>query len=522
MKQAHINRLIFIPTGSYHDMVLRPYTARVTGEDMERLDTFTSGFRDLTPHALSGVAGTILRPSATDVGTISIENGWNERRYMFMMEVIYPNDSPFADDNTSISVKYVSGYTDRIGDPSFSGHIDPQMRMFLATVLDTKEVHTGYGVKRKPISAHRYLQQNNGQGLGRGSANYYALRPRDVCTAIGNSGLENFVDTDYRSSMSSRPILSNINNDLPTDYLSRVFEGHRLVMNDINTNSLMDDVPTLMSRIGNATKDLGAVDDQFIAQLTRNTELNEGNCFSYGELCMLFPGTDNIAMLQNPQDTLVRDIGFAQHQPNDTQHWFGSNDKTIVATIVATIAGTAIPALMTGALLTQVSFSITNDTVNGQTSFEWHSPAMSFILNGQSLEDQMLYFRDRMIMEVFNDMSRCGNITLSLSVFSDLVMADTRIEVEVDGGGKVPYCVPNFASSLITPVVGNSRNQLDSLAHSVDDIFSNLNGEQIQLPSNTSFADEFTLNGAPLSAALKSRTTSTAPAAPSTGGGWKL
>jgi hypothetical protein len=515
MKQAHISRLIFIPSGSYHDMALRPYTARVTGPDMDRLETFTGGFKDLSPHALSGIAGTILRPSAVDVGTISIDNGWNERRYMFMMEVIYPNESPFADDGAVVNVKYVSGYTDRIGDPSYSGHIDPQMRMFLSTVMDTNEINTSRGIRRKPVATNRYLQQNNGQGYNRNS-HFYALRPRDVCSAIGNAGLGDFVDTDYRSAMSARPILSNINNDLPTDYLSRVFEGHRLVMNNVNNASLTDDIPSLMSQIGNATKDLGSADDQFITQLTRNTELCEGSCFSYGELCMLFPGTDNIAMIQNPQDTLVRDIGFAQHQPNDTQVWFGSNNETIVATI----AGSAVPALMTGALLTQVSFTCTNDTVDGQPVFEWHSPAMSFILHGQSLEDQMSYFRDRMMMEVFNDMSRGGNMTLTISVFSDLVMADTRIEIEVDGNGRTPYCVPNFASSLITPVVGNNRTQLDSLASSVHDIFSNLGPSSLETPSNTEYAQPFSLSNQSFGSAVKSRTAPAAP--PSSGGGWKL
>lgn len=514
MRKATITRLIFVPTGSYHDMALRPYTARVTGEDMDTLERSTSGFKNVSVGALSGIAGSILRPSTMDVGTLSIDNGWNEHRYMFMMEVVYPNTSEYAVEDVALNVKYVSGYTDRLGDVSYSGHIDPRMRMYLTTVIDTNEVRTSRGVRRRPVGANRYLQQNGGQDRSR-NERFFALRPRDVCAQIGNNNLgEYFVDTDFTSALGARPLLSNINNDLPTDYLSRAFSAYRTAANDVN-NDFGDDIPSLMRNTGTFTRDSAAMDDSFVTELFRNTELSEGSCFSYGELCQLFDGTDRQATIIKPAGDMQRDIGFASHQPNDTQHWHGTDNETLIATI----AGSAIQALMVGALLTQVSFTVSNDTVNGETTFQWHSAPESFILTEQSLEDQMLYFEDRLRNEVFMDMSRRGNLCLTLSVFSDLVRDDTRLEVNVDGQGAVPYCMPNFASSLITPVVGNNRTQLDTLASSFHDIFTGMGGGAMDAPSNTTFADAFTAGGTSLGSALKTRT---APSntKPSSGEGW--
>lgn len=517
MRNAHVTRLIFVPTGSYHDMALRPYTARVTGEDMNRLDTATHGFSDFSIGALSGIAGSILRPSTVDVGTLSVANGWNEQRYMFMMEVVYPNDSEYAADDVAVKVKYVSGYTDRAGDRSFSGHIDPQMQMFLTTVIDTNEVRTSRGTRRRPVTSNRYLQQNAGQAR-RHDSGFFALRPRDVCAQIGNENLgDHFVDTDFTSALTARPLSSNVNNDLPTDYLSRTFQAYRTATNDVN-NSFGTDIPTVMRNAGNHTRDNPSVEDEFVTELWRNTELSDGMSFSYGELCRLFRGVDDVASVIAGGDQLVRDIGFAQHRPNDTQHWHGTDTETVIATI----AGSAIQALMIGGLLTQVAFTVTNDTITGDTTFEWHSAPMSFILTDQSLENQMNYFADRLINEIFRDMTRNGNMCLTLSVFSDLVQSDTRLDIAVDGNHPVPYCVPNFSTSLITPVIGNNQVQLHSLASSMHDIFEGMSGKQLQTPANDTFADAFTAGGkVSLGSAIRTRTTPSGTT-PRSGGGWQL
>lgn len=516
MRNAQITKLFFIMTGSYQDMALRPYTARATGEDIDRLDIATEGFRNLSTGALAGVAGSILRPSTVDVGTLSIDNGWNSQRYMFMMEVIYPSEGFNGEDEGALKVQYITGYTDTIGDRSYTGKIDPRMRLYLCNVITTRQFQTTRGYRRRGISANRYIQQNGGQTLY-GNQQFYAMRPRDICNTMGHSGLGDYVDVDYRNSLTTHPLLSNVKNDLPTDYLNRTFESFRQTVNDVN--SYAEDIPSLMNSVAGKTGDEGAVDDPFVMNLYRNTELAEGSSFSYGELCSLFPGTDQIAHVPSGSDRLMPDIGFDLHRPNDSENWFGSKNETIIASI----AGSAIPALMVSCLLTQAAFLITNETVDGQPYFEWLSEPASFMMDGE-LIDQAEHFKGRMVMEIFRDMTRNGNIQLSLRCMTDLVMSDTRMEITVDGGITTPYTVPNFAAGLITPVIANHRDQLDTLATEVNNIFDEMGSKSRQVPGADEFSSAFQIGGRSLGSALKERNTSRKiTSMPSTGNsGWKV
>jgi hypothetical protein len=516
MKSANITKLIFVPTGHYHDMALRPYTTHVSGDSLNRIHRATDEFRDISSSALSGIAGQILRPTTQSVGSLSIANGWNQQRYMFMMEVTSTNDSMYPDENDSARVQYVSGYTDYC-DPSFSGYVDPQMNMYLSTVINTREFMDGGGrINRRSASASRYLQQNAGQGtIGRGD-HYFAMRPRDVCVSVGNNGMMEYVDSDYRTSMSSRGMMSVVSNDLPTDYLSRTFQAYRYAVN--KSDSQADDIPTLMSNAANATGDDKAIDDPFIMNLYRETMLAEGSCFSYGELCSLYPYLDNnVASIIPPMD-VARDIGFEAHQANDSQHWGGSDNETVIATI----ASSAIPALMATAMLTQVAFYITNDTITGQPTMEWLSRPASFMLGSQDLTNMGIYFQDRMTLELFRDITNNGNITVSIRVHCDLVTSDMRLDIEVDGGVVTPYCVPTFASGLITPVIANDRGQLDSLATGIHSIFEAMGPSSYLTPTADDYSNGFALNNDSLSAALGTRTSSAASSRPSTGTGWKV
>jgi hypothetical protein len=507
MQQAKITRLLFVPTGAYHDMALRPYTFRANGNDLQTLERATDGFRNLTTGALGTVAGSLLRPHTTDVGTVSIANGWNSQRYMYMMEVVYPNESVYADtDNVAVKVKYITGMTDRVGDPSFSGHIDPAMMMFIDKVIDTNEVKTGYGIRRRPVTIERYIPANVGQQR-RGQEGFYSMRPRDVCSAIGNSGIGGYVDMDYRTSMSIAPITSHIFNDLPTNYLSRTFNAYRKVTHDVKIDPLNTDKAQLMYDVAGSTSDKGAISDEFIVELTRNTELYQGSSYSYGELCRMFRGTEENTLLVDT-GSMVRDIGFGQHNPRDTEHWYGSNNETVIATIMAQ----SVQALMVGSLLTQAAFTVTNDTVDGLPQFEWQSVPQSFIQTDASLEEAANYFQDRLMSEVFPSLTQNGNLSLTLGVHSDLVASDTRIDVVYEGGPMTPYCMPSFAGSLITPVVANNRSQLDNLAVAFNDVFDHMASgiaqpQPLSAPYNKG---GFQVNDTNLGAAIRQRTQSTA------------
>ena len=494
-----ITKLIFVPTGQYQPMGLRPYQINARGDWLSRLETATEGFTQIGRQAFAGIAGSILRPSAQTVGTLSIPNGWQERRYLFMMEIVdEPTDYSM---DTTMRITHLKGYTDREGDPSLSGFIDPQMRLFITDVTHTREIANPMNglPRRRLVDASLLLQRNAGQVNSYGG--FYAMRPKDVCVSIGNSHVSEIVGrdySDYRSSLAVLPTLSNVGNELPSDYLARAVDSYRTAVSTQQRDDV--ELPDLMANVGAGTLETSLNADPFLQSLHVQTEFSEGACFSYGELCAMFPYLDrDVAKLFPPME-MTRDIGFAAASPQDSKEWTGSSMDTVAATILSS----SVPAAMTYAMLTQVSFYVTNDTVDGQPRFEFLSSPQSFMTRNQSLDNNAIYFRDMILGEIFRDLTMNGNVTVSLSLFCDLVQCDMRLTIEVDGQGRVDYTAPTFARGMTTPVIANNRDQLDNLAHNLGDVFSQMkpsdmgyHGDDVYDPGYG--RDAFTVGNQPLS-----------------------
>lgn len=498
MNKLSITRLIFVPTGQYQSMGLRPYQINARGDWLGRLDTATQGFTNLGRHAFAGIAGSILRPSAQTVGTLSIPNGWQERRYLFLMEVV---DQPATyDTDTTVRVTHIKGYTDREGDPTFTGRLDPQMRLFITEVIHTRELPAGpTGMGRSHlIDASLLLQKNAGQFNSYNG--FYAMRPKDVCTAIGNTHVQEIAGrpfSDYRTALSVMPTLSNVGNELPSDYLSRAVESYRMAVNAPQRDDV--EMADLMCNAANATQETTLNADPFMTNLQVQTEFSEGACFSYGELMAMFPYLDQQVTKLLPPMTLNRDVGFAAAQPQDSKEWSGSSMDTVAATILAS----SIPAAMTYSMLTQVSIYVSNDTIDGQPIFNYLAPAYSFVSKNDNLDANMMRFRDMVVGEIFRDLTMNGNVVISLSLFCDLVQSDMRLTIEIDGQGKIDYVAPTFARGMTTPVIANDRSQLDSLAANLNDVFDQLKPADIGVnpdPYDPAYTHAgFTAGGQPIS-----------------------
>src|SRR5690606_19121326 len=107
----NIKKLFLAPCDTYDDVYLRSYEMRVSGRNMNVLAEVTEGGRTFAHTALAGVAGKMLRPTTSASSIAPIVNGWNERRYRFMMEVV--REDPFMPGQESVDI--FSGYTDYMG-----------------------------------------------------------------------------------------------------------------------------------------------------------------------------------------------------------------------------------------------------------------------------------------------------------------------------------------------------------------------------------------------------------------------
>lgn len=141
----NITKLILVETGTYNDMALRPFHTQFNQQSQLQLTEATRGGRNLSSSNLAGIAGQIIQPSAMALGTVSIDNGWNTRRFRFFMRVEHENR--FGD----TIVQFLTGYTDHCDTTLQSRFVDPNMRLYFNNSITMREVveMTNFGrVKR--------------------------------------------------------------------------------------------------------------------------------------------------------------------------------------------------------------------------------------------------------------------------------------------------------------------------------------------------------------------------------------
>ena len=79
-KKMRITGLLIQDTGTYNPMYIRPYTTHVTKEAANAISDRVNQTGDINYATFSGIAGSIIAPSAVALGEIPIPNGWGERR----------------------------------------------------------------------------------------------------------------------------------------------------------------------------------------------------------------------------------------------------------------------------------------------------------------------------------------------------------------------------------------------------------------------------------------------------------
>ena len=169
----HVEKLDYLPAGSYQPMPVRPYTFSPTdhalGQIVDRMDRFKSG--SVTTGILSGLTEGILAPSA--VGFDSAVNAqWVATpRYAFFLKV-RSFDAVGLEE-----CHYIFGFTDQEGVSPINGATNPEMVFTINNVITTGAytIQTPMGLQRqeKLLSHFNTIHSTQGENL-------YTQRPLDI------------------------------------------------------------------------------------------------------------------------------------------------------------------------------------------------------------------------------------------------------------------------------------------------------------------------------------------------------
>ena len=471
-QQMRIARLDFVETGTYNPMYMRQYETDANQVVADLLTEVTQGGQRINSAALAGVSGQFLRPVASvnaQTDLVQPVNGWDTKRLRFIAEIHYP--SAFGGN----VVQYVSGHTNHLGinNPGVRQSIDPNMTLhFNSSVLLQELLENtplGQRVSRRLTNASQLLasQHYSLNGLtGFGTDLTRTMRPEDLFSnrvSVNTYGAgQQMVDMRQRFSP-SRPLLkSRYSNGAQSSYLASALNGHALATAQADYS---DDLNNILGKASGIVKEDSINQDNFLAWLSARNLFNEGGSVTWGELCQADPQADHVARFFVGGDAVAHgQLMDVQHTAGQTAYWHSATHEVIMANIL----GQSLPAVMLDSLVTRMHIKATNRIAGGlmgQASGSQHHVLVTNLhgITEIGLENLAQTMLNRITYQIMPDVSHGGMLDYELDGWVD-VFGETRLNISLSGGPRVPLTIPSFCDALMAPVVTRSPDHLNTTA----------------------------------------------------------
>ncbi len=469
---------VFRETGTYNDIFRRAYSStNVDGYLSNDFKQLVAGASNMSTgydvDMMASVSNRLLRPQSqinpmTDMGQIA--NGWGNKRWLFTIEI-----STDVTGNANIQPERIllNGYTDHPG-ATMSGAMDPNMRVYFNSVVQLRTVNQqGFGwngTTTVPSDVSHVIQTVSDVSPYLGQpfqAPYTLLRPYDVVNNINTNFVYSGVDMDVcdlRSTVTGVPFLSSRNNAIAPKYLEKTFQS---LLKGYRDPTVGEDDRTIYSSAADLLKENYATKMAFFIDLATNTSYNQLGYVTYGELCKLVPNLDHITTVffsGNASPTAASAF-FGSPERGATTQWSGSDQETMIATIM----GSSIPSLMMECLISTITMSITNRTLDRSFSVVIQNVSMFSELVDASIH--VPHFIERLKREILADVTYGNTLDVSVNVAASTI-EDTWLQISFMGGPSTDYVIPSFSDALISPVIGSNSQALHNLSYSIDGLFN--------------------------------------------------
>lgn len=465
-----ITKMLMLEVGTYNDPYQRAYQSHVDGQSLQQLQEATNYGKNLTAGALGAVGADIMRISATTTGEVNIVNGFDQPRLCVMMEVEFPGTGGLT------IVEWLLGYTNHVGISQMFGNsntaFDPNMQIYFNNVVRGRRASTGRAFGRQSTThmggAYQLINGDYKPQITSLHQAPHLMRPQDVFTSISMHGTRSLLGNedvlDTRATFGpERVAVSDRRNTIPGQYLSRTLETWK-------ANMVADDTDpaSLHSQMAASVAEPTVSRLRALAQLAVSTELRQGGCVTWRELC----DADDLGGLE---DRTVAILAQSSHNRaklsvrGNTEYWNGNGMTTLIASQFVQ----AVPGIMMNLMLTEVDFSITNMTLDG--SWQIMLQNVQSFNDGDNL-DQVQAFQWKLANELMPGLSRGGALPIEIHA-SFNVAGQTFIEVSIDGEPLVPFMTPSFCDGLYAAVRAPDTNTLERFADQISRIMTNLESD---------------------------------------------
>lgn len=475
-----IGKFILQETGTYNPMYSRPYETNITGHVLEHITDKieSSSTKTIQPELFTGMAHTVISPSATPQGIINIPFGWSERRIRFVLEVHVENAMG------STFIYYFQGYTNYLG-ISEGRNIDPNMEFVINSFLTVTRMpsytQTGYTTIDKVTESSQVI---NGRIMTEGISDthpgspmgVYSMRPQDVFLGVSSDYLRTSREGYGRYGGSKEPSFLDARNSPKTDAISNSRQNG-LISNYLSGMVRDYTDATALLEFG---QDTANVYDRANGMSAQHESLLPHNLFmraidqSRGQVGVntgVFTINDLINIDSNVSNVtnyfaLGQTAKTQLPQAGDSAYWNSTDRETLVATLLSN----GIPALMMELMISKIHFRTTNYDVTNRVT--------TTLIDAQSLTTADMTtayqrFIIRLERELLFDISFGNQESFAIDVNINL-FGESMISVGLNGQSMVSYSTPSFCDSLLTPVATTNRAVFEGVCSDFDRLFNNI------------------------------------------------
>lgn len=496
--------MTLVETGTYDPEFLRPYVVSATREDIDLFaDVVSEEGGIINPSTVAGIAGRIMSYNnrVSDRDLVDIENGWDEKRFSFIFEVIERERDEFNTNPDKEVVTYISGYTncfDIAKRTSVNRNSRSDAEVFLAG--DTEFYVSNI---RRVERATRRIKTNNQlivpayykNNRYRGSRDeLFTLRPKDVFMTQGANAVidRRSVDTPRINNANkltgSQIKPSRATNLSPATYLSSTVNA--LTRAETSTAS-QDPYGGYDSRDGRRDniyghaksllrEDTAYEPNSFLQLLRYKTSFGQDQSFTWDELLDVFGrGLEDLTEIHQT-DPIQQDT--RQARAGEGAGW-DNNENSGRNAVFATVLKQTLPAYAVECMINACRIEASNiisrseemDAIDGAlvtvSDIVWAARL------GQEMQDRLVdEFEQLIARNILRDLS------LNNAIDYDIVVElnwrfDSFIYVSIEGGEMLEFPTSGFSNALTSPIITTSQETTDIIGQELNSIVQSILGK---------------------------------------------
>jgi len=476
-KVVTITSLALQETGSYNPMYERSLQSDINGMVLDEINERISNVNStkIGEAVVSGFANNAISPASTPGHSVTIPNGWEERRIRFVLQ------ATVSSRGTEPCIYIFQGFTDHIG-ISMGGKIDPNMRLYVNSYIRINRVpyNTNAGIEWADSvveSAHVINDQLVMDSYDGFNGQLFSARPSDIFSAIQSSYLEAGYNIQGQQQVpfnDSRiiyndTITSNRGNGNPSTYMTNILNSYKTGLNLTEYGQNNTEVLDRSTEVASMAEGVLRGNPLFrnIASLRG---YGTGSNFTFQELNDLCPNLGDITtvLMTGGDHSMI-------HLTGQSCYW---NTATRDAQMANAI-GNAVPAIMIESFLGSVIFRATNLTRDMTPEVQVISSAgmangLEVIMVNRFIEA----IKIKLLMNITNGTNEGYTMVVHCSMFND-----TSITLTLDGQAEVTYVVPTFCDSLLTPMINNNKPSHYNLVNEVETLLESTRDSLLATPA---------------------------------------